>query len=80
MGFKSGANFILSKWQEENRWRKVEEELPEYYKQVLVKSKDSESVICAWLACMDSEEFMFTICGTDILISIDDVDEWKPII
>lgn len=29
IGFKAGANFILSKWQEANRWRKVEEELPE---------------------------------------------------
>lgn len=25
-----GANFILSKWQEAERWRSVEEELPEY--------------------------------------------------
>lgn len=79
-GMKKGAEIAQSIILHQNRWRKVEEELPEYYKQVLVKSKDSESVICAWLACMDSEEFMFTICGTDILISIDDVDEWKPII
>lgn len=28
--FKEGANLILSKWQEANRWRKVSEELPEY--------------------------------------------------
>lgn len=27
--FKEGANFIHSKWQEAERWRKVEEELPE---------------------------------------------------
>lgn len=27
--FKAGASFILSKWQEAERWRKVEEELPE---------------------------------------------------
>ena len=27
--FEQGANFMLSKWRDSERWRKVEEELPE---------------------------------------------------
>ena len=28
--FEQGANFIISEWQESERWRKVEEELPHF--------------------------------------------------
>ena len=29
MAYKNGADFVLKEWQESERWRKVEEELPE---------------------------------------------------
>lgn len=32
LAVKHGANLILSKWQEAERWRKVEEELPDHKK------------------------------------------------
>jgi len=35
MGFNKGANFVLSKWQEANRWREVEKEEPPFLKDVL---------------------------------------------
>jgi len=34
------ANFILSQWQEAERWREVSEELPEYSMRLLVKFKE----------------------------------------
>ena len=38
--FNRGASFILSKWQEANRWRKVEEELPEQNESLLIENGD----------------------------------------
>lgn len=46
-GFVAGANFILSKWQEADRWRSVDDELPDENKTVLVK---------------DSGGYFFTAC------------------
>lgn len=40
--FKAGANFILSKWQEANRWRKVEEELPPLGEPVWLKDENAQ--------------------------------------
>lgn len=37
--YKAGANFILSKWQEENRWRKfATDDLPKIGQQIVCKS------------------------------------------
>ena len=37
--FKAGANLILSKWQEENRWRKfATDDLPKIGQQIVCKS------------------------------------------
>lgn len=37
-----GANFILSKWQDSERWRKVEEELPPLGEPVWLKDENAE--------------------------------------
>ncbi|EGK04680.1 hypothetical protein [Dysgonomonas mossii] len=39
MGFKKGANFILSKWQEAERWRKfTTDDLPNLGMRILLKN------------------------------------------
>lgn len=37
--FQDGANFILSKWQEANRWRSVEKESPEVGTNIITRKK-----------------------------------------
>lgn len=68
-GFKAGASFILHL----NRWRKVEEEMPEvkdlqYF--ILAKCKTEFRIICISIICPDVSYQMNYFC----------VIEWKPII
>lgn len=77
-GFKAGANFILSKWQEAERWRKVEEELPD------IDDYLQHSVV-AYLVKLDSGAYALAVyhadgiwleSGTEHDLN---VTEWKPI-
>ena len=71
-GFKSGASFILH----QNRWRKVEEELPETNVDVLLKFDNGNVSIGVY--CKDEfEEYFSCINGDEY--SISEVTEWKPI-
>ena len=45
MGFKKGANFILSKWQEAEMWRKVSEKLPDPDIAVLCRMKSPNVIV-----------------------------------
>lgn len=78
-GFRAGASFatdfILSKWEESERWRKVEEELPEKGVEVIVTRTDGIRML-AWLD-EDSEPF-FNVSGNEEYF-IDDIHSWKPI-
>ena len=76
--FKAGANLILSKWQEAERWRKASEELPE------IDDYLQHSVI-AYLVKLDSGAYelavyhaggMWLESGTEYEL---EVTEWKPI-
>ena len=63
------ANFILSKWQEADRWRKVEEELPDKDGMYLVTTEKSLYVIAEYLGgfwVLDVKK-----CGAIL--------RWKPI-
>lgn len=71
-GFIDGANFVLSKWQEANRWRKVSEELPEHRNndyQVLGLLNNGH-YITIWIIKGISQIEVFTYHG---------VTQWKPI-
>lgn len=63
---------LLGVLEKENRWRKVEEELPEYGERVLIKPKN-DLVIVGWLKY---EEYFETY---KIDYPIKDVESWKPI-
>lgn len=78
MGFKKGANFILSKWREVERWRKVGEHRPAvdehlmYSYTCLVRLESGAYAIAVYHSCgawMES--------GTEEYL--DTVIEWKPI-
>lgn len=73
MGFKKGANFVLSKWQESERWRKVSEELPEWNGKefILIVKKIGEYGVIYNIFPIHSEK--------SILFMKDLSDEWKPI-
>ena len=70
--FIAGGRFVLSKWQEENRWRKVEEEM--------LKVKSELYFIVA--QCKTSYQII-RICdfgaGVPHQIEYFGVIEWKPI-
>lgn len=70
---KHGANFTLSKWQEANRWRKVEEELPE--------CRDNDYQV---LGLLKNGEYKTIWVIKDSIPQIEVFDyhgvtEWKPI-
>lgn len=74
--FEKGAFLILSKWQEAERWRKVEEELPEVFGAgtsipVLVKTKYGTYHVAVYSKPHD--DFI------EIPYSVAGVTEWKPI-
>lgn len=71
--FKEGANFIHSKWQEANRWRKVSEELPEVRDesyQILIRIPNIKLSATAWSIRNQSD--------CDIIAKMGN-SEWKPI-
>lgn len=71
--FKAGANFVLSKWQEANRWRKVSEELPEVRDesyQVLIRIANIHSSATVWNIRNQSD--------CDIIAKMSN-SEWKTI-
>lgn len=76
-GFVAGANFILSKWQEVERWRSVEEELPKAsYDDLLLKGVDSfgdEAVDVGYMHEPGTDVSNF-ISGNVIRVT-----HWKPI-
>mgnify|MGYP001191689620 CR=1 FL=1 len=65
------ASFIFSKWEESERWRKVEEELPECNKDVLVKVTHNEYVhyLVDRYIYHEWQEYYLDGC----------IIEWKPI-
>lgn len=74
-GYRAGANFILSKWQEANRWRKMSEELPTEDIYVLIGNpKSSYYYVAKWYS--KRNRFVDTR-GHSIYYS--DNLEWKPI-
>lgn len=78
MGFKKGAFFILSQWQEAERWRKVEEELPD------IDDYLQHSVV-AYLVKLDSGTYALAVYHSDSIWLESgtehdlNVTEWKPI-
>lgn len=73
--FKAGANFILSKWQEANRWRKVSEELPKVKNEhyfINIKRSDSDIRIETLTVFSEMED----VKG---YLEFNNVTEWKPI-
>lgn len=67
MGFKKGANFILSKWQEAERWRKFgTDDLPKIGMRILLRVGERHDTT--------------VICSHSHIHSISEVfTEWKPI-
>ena len=74
MGFKKGANFILSKWQEAERWRKVEEE-PTNQDLVLVKTDKG----CFATAYYHGKNSGWIVYGDEAYKQFGNIIEWKPI-
>ena len=76
--FAKGFNSCLSKWQEAERWRKVEEELPE----------DGDLVLAKWEA-LDPEHTEIKVLSYSVELGFttadelgdcdDNVTHWKPI-
>lgn len=67
MGFKKGANFILSKWQDAERWRKFgTDDLPKIGMRILLRVGERYDTT--------------VICSHSHIHSISEVfTEWKPI-
>lgn len=65
--------------QEANRWRKVEEELPEMAKRVLLKIADGDVTLGYYLDHKYREDNFYTINDNGIEFLIEDVIEWMPI-
>lgn len=72
--FKEGANFILSKWQEAERWRKVEEE-PTNQDLVLVKTDKG----CFATAYYHGKNSGWIVYGNEAYKQFGNITEWKPI-
>lgn len=72
-GFNQATSFILSKWQEANRWRKVSEELPDMGFRVLIKNNFNVihmgyiDTVGDWRYCLNNTTML------------DKPIEWKPI-
>ena len=74
--FEQGANFILSKWQESEKWRKVEEELPKNQDIVLVKTDNG----CYMTAYLHGKESGFITYGEEAYHSVGEITHWRPLI
>jgi len=73
-GFTAGANFVLSKWQEAERWREVgKDEYPEVNKDILLKgfNMDEPDYDIGYLHTGNSKIF---VSG-----ELTEVTHWKPI-
>jgi hypothetical protein len=57
-------------------WVNIEKELPDYYSVVSIKLKDGKKVD-AWRAS-DGDNNIYTIYGTDIVLSNDNIVKWRP--
>ena len=73
-GFVAGA-----KWALENQWIDVKDELPQYYKTVLIKYNSSPFYRTAWLSVGDGGGYIWAICNTNIIIPNKNVIAWMPI-
>lgn len=64
------------------RWRNPKEELPEYYRTVLIKYLKGGlyTYAAAWLSVSDNNEYLWTIAETNMLISGRSVHYWRPIV
>lgn len=77
--FDAGANFILSKWQESEKWRKVDDELPE------VDDHLQHSIISLLVKCESGiyKTAVYHSSGRwlepETELEVNDVIEWKPI-
>lgn len=79
IGFKGGANFVLKKWQEAERWRKVEEELPTPKDDLVivrVRNKNKEDGILLHDICYIDE---CTNTWGKREHTWEDIIEWRPI-
>ena len=75
-GSEIAKEIILSKWQEAERWRKVEEELPDNQDIVLVKTNKG----CFATAYLHGKESGFIVYGDEAYREFGKIIEWKPII
>lgn len=78
-GFFAGAKYER---EELLRWRDPKEELPEYYRTVLIKYLKGGlyTYAAAWLSVSDNNEYLWTIAETNMLISDRSVHYWRPIV
>ena len=63
-----------------SEWVKVEDRLPEYYKNVLCYGKThhySDKVICTCWIASDGENYIYTITATDNIMT--EVTHWMPL-
>lgn len=77
--FEQGANFVLSKWQEAERWIPVNERLPhfdDWLVLVKVRNKNKENGIFLYDICYIDEE---TNTWGKRHHTWEDIIEWKPI-
>ena len=72
--FYDGFNSCLSKWQEAERWRKVEEELPKEYENVIIKTNKGEYHVAYLRSTPDNH---FNNFSNEWFL--DEVDKWKPL-
>lgn len=80
-GFNNAVNFILSKWEESTRWRKVEEEkenIP-YCVPLLLKLNDGDIKLGYYLDHKYREDSFYSINDNGIEFLIEGVTEWQPI-
>ena len=56
-------------------WKYIKQEYPKYYHSVLVETENGSNAVC-WLAS-DEENYIWTISGTDIILS--NVVKWIDI-
>lgn len=78
--FKYGGLFVLSKWQEAERWRKVEEELPDPDIAVLCRMKSTNVIVEGFIYKHNGIAKIETQPDFEFEDYADgEVIEWKPI-
>lgn len=78
LSYAAGAKWIR---EELTRWNDPKESLPEYYKSVMIKFRQSGLIrmAVAWLSAGDAGEYLWTIDGTNVLVNEKKVIGWRPI-